>query len=193
MKNIFTVDTEDWFHANYEDGLFGNHKNMVSTVEANIERYLELFEQYHVQATFFILGSVARQHPGMIKKIAAQGHEIASHGYGHLLVYKQTQQEFREDVHKSKVLLEDVSGRKVEGYRAPSWSVTEKSLWALDILEELGFLYSSSIFPTKNYLYGIPYAPRFLHGCGVYGKDSLNIWNIPPSTKKIGGRYMRGG
>ena len=192
MKNIFTVDTEDWFHANYESGLFENDTNRISTVEENIERYLELFELYHVKATFFVLGSVAKRHIQMVRKIARQGHEIASHGYSHLLVYEQTPQEFREDLYKCKILLEDLIGKEVAGYRAPSWSITEQSLWALDILEELGFRYNSSIFPTKNYLYGISYAPRFVHGCDIYGKKDLKIQNVPPSTKKIADKFVRG-
>ena len=186
MKNIFTIDTEDWYHANFEDGLFKNDKDVISTVEANVDRYLELFELYNVKATFFVLGFVVEQHPGMVRKIAKQGHEIASHGYGHLLVYKQTPQEFRDDVYKSKILLEDTVGKAVLGYRAPSWSITEESLWALDILEELGFKYNAGIFPTKNYLYGIPYAPRFVHDCKIYGKENLQLINVPPSTKQIG-------
>lgn len=185
MKNIFTIDTEDWYHANYEDGMFAGHKEMISTVEANVDRYLELFSMHHVKATFFILGAVAEAHPKMIRKIAAQGHEIASHGYGHQLVYQQKPREFREDVMKSKVILEDLTGSGVKGYRAPSWSITERSLWALDILDKLGFRYNSSIFPTKNFLYGIPYAPRFVHGCGIYGKINIEILNVPPSTKKF--------
>ncbi len=193
IKNIFTIDVEDWFHANYENGLFHNHSNMISTVEANVDRILEIFELYQVKATFFVLGSIARQHSKMIIKIAEQGHEIASHGYGHLLVYEQTPEEFREDVLKSKMILEDLTGRKVTGYRAPSWSITEQSVWALDLLEELGFRYSSSIFPTRNYLYGISYAPRFIHGCNIYGKKDFQLLNIPPSTKKLRSDKILGG
>lgn len=186
MKNVFTIDTEDWYHANFEDGLFSNDRNMISTVEANVDRYLELFSEYNVKATFFVLGFIVEQHPNMVKKIAKEGHEIASHGYGHQLVYKQTPQEFKEDVHKSKVLLEECVGQEVIGYRAPSWSITEKSLWGLDILEELGFKYNSAIFPTKNFLYGIPYAPRTPHYATIYGKRDLNIITAPPSTAKFG-------
>ncbi len=185
MKNAFTIDTEDWFHANYEEGLFSNQGSVLSTVEANVDRYLELFDAYDVKATFFVLGFVAEEHVGMVRKIAQQGHEIASHGYGHQLVYKQTPEEFREDIRKSKVILEDVVGEPVIGYRAPSWSITEESLWALSILEEEGFAYTSSIFPTKNYLYGIPYAPRFVHDSKVYGQD-LKLIHIPPTTKQMG-------
>ena len=165
MNNVFTIDTEDWYHANFEDDLFSNDSNIISTVEANVDRYLRLFSENNIKATFFVLGFVVEQHPNMVKKIADEGHEIASHGYGHQLVYKQTPEEFKEDVYRSKVLLEDCVGQEIIGYRAPSWSITEKSLWALDILDELGFKYDSAIFPTKNFLYGIPYAPRVPHHC----------------------------
>ena len=186
MNNAFTIDTEDWYHANFEDDLFSNDGSAVSTVEKNIDRYLQIFSDNSVKATFFVLGFVVEQHPEMVKKIAREGHEIASHGYGHQLVYKQTPSEFREDVYKSKVLLEDCVGQDVIGYRAPSWSITEKSLWGLDVLEELGFKYNSAIFPTKNFLYGIPYAPRTIHQASVYGKKSLKIVTAPPGTMQIG-------
>lgn len=189
MKNVFTIDTEDWYHANFEEGLFANRTDVNSTVEKNIDRYLELFDQYKVRATFFVLGFVVEQHSDMVRKISEMGHEIASHGYGHHLVYSQTKEEYREDIRKSKVLLEDATGKRVVGYRAPSWSITEKSLWALDILVEEGFSYNSSIFPTKNFLYGIPYAPRFRHDCEIYGKN-LPLVNVPPSTKKVGGAVV---
>ena len=186
MKNVFTIDTEDWFHANFEDSLFSNTANMQSTVEENVDRYLEIFSENNVKATFFVLGFIVEQHPDLIRKIASQGHEIASHGYAHQLVYKQSPQEFRQDVYKSKILLEDLIGQSIIGYRAPSWSITEQSLWALDILDEMGFEYNSAIFPTKNFLYRIPYAPRFLHDTSVYGKRNLKMLVIPPSTRRFG-------
>ena len=186
MKNVFTIDTEDWYHANFESNLFSNDNNVISTVEGNVERYLELFSVNNVKATFFVLGCIVEQHPEMVKHIAREGHEIASHGYAHELVYKQTPADFKEDVHKSKVLLEDVIGQPVIGYRAPSWSITEESLWSLDILEELGFKYNSGIFPTKNFLYGIQNAPRGPHTASIYGKSDLQIITIPPGTRRIG-------
>ena len=128
MKNIFTIDTEDWFHANYEDDLFRNDAAVKSTVEENTEVYLEALERNHATATFFVLGFVAEQHPGLVQKIAQAGHEVASHGYGHQLVYKQTPEEFRQDIQRSKKLLEDIIGKSVRGYRAPSWSITEESV-----------------------------------------------------------------
>lgn len=190
MKNVFTIDTEDWYHANFKEGLFKNDSSLPSTVEENVDRYLEIFDRHNVKATFFVLGFVVEQHEELIKKISRQGHEIASHGYGHQLVYSQTPEQFREDIHKSKTLLEDAVGKRVLGYRAPSWSITEKSIWALDVLEEEGFAYNAGIFPTKNFLYGIPYAPRFVHDCSVYGKSNLKLINVPPATKKIAERIM---
>lgn len=190
MKNVFTIDTEEWFHANYEDNLFSNSAPNISLIEPEVDVLLQLFEKYNVRATFFVLGTVAEAHPAVIKKIASCGHEIASHGYGHQLAYRQTPEEFRAYVLKSKQILEAVIGKAVCGYRAPSWSITEESLWALDILEDLGFIYTSSIFPTKNFLYGIPYAPRFRHDCKIYGKERLDIINIPPSTAKVCGKNV---
>lgn len=186
MQNIFTIDTEDWFHANYEDDLFQNNASVKSTVEQNTDIYLKRFAEFKTTATFFVLGFVAEQHPALIKRIADEGHEIASHGYGHQLVYKQTPQQFREDVRKSKQLLEDIIGKAVIGYRAPSWSITEKSLWALEVLTEEGFLYDSSIFPFKNFLYGMDGAPRFAFSSKQYCETS-DLLEIPPSTVRIPG------
>ena len=197
VKNIFTIDTEDWFHSNLKDNI--STENLQSTICENVDVYLKHFSDYHVKATFFVLGIVAEKHPQLIRDIASEGHEIACHGYGHQLVYKQTPKQFREDVRKAKKILEDLIGKGVLGYRAPSWSITEKSLWALDILEEEGFRYTSSIFPTKNFLFGIPYAPRFPHTHGIYGKKNLKLIQIPPSTFSClginvpfsGGAYFR--
>lgn len=187
MKNIFTIDTEDWFHANYEDGLFENDAAVQSTVEENTQVYLDALEENHATATFFVLGFVAEQHPQLVKKIAQAGHEVASHGYGHQLVYKQSPEEFREDIQHSRKLLEDITGKPVRGYRAPSWSITEDSLWALSILEEEGFAYDSSIFPFKNFLYGISGAPRFPFPATHYNAEAKTLLEIPPSTVRIPG------
>lgn len=190
MKNIFTIDTEDWFHANYEDNLFENSKKIKSTVEENTNVYLELFEKYHSTATFFVLGFVAEQHPNLVRQIANAGHEIASHGYGHQLVYKQTPDEFRQDVRRSKIILEDIIGKQVKGYRAPSWSITEESFWALSVLEEEGFLFDSSIFPFKNFLYGVNNAPRFPYYAKKYNPRVENLLEIPPSTVRLPGMNL---
>lgn len=187
MINIFTVDTEDWYHANYEDHLFENNTTTISTVEENTEVYLDALAKNNSKATFFILGFVAEQHPNLVKKIAQAGHEIASHGYSHQLVYMQTPEEFREDVHHSKTLLEDIIGKEVISYRAPSWSITEDSLWALSILEEEGFQFDSSIFPFKNFLYGISSAPRFPFLAKELHPPVKTIIEIPPSTIRAPG------
>ena len=187
MKNIFTIDTEDWFHANYEDGLFSNSSEVKSTVEENTEIYLKALDENQATATFFVLGFVAEQHPKLVRRIADAGHEVASHGYGHQLVYKQTPDEFRQDVYRSKCMLEDIIGKAVIGYRAPSWSITEDSFWALGVLNKLGFLYDSSIFPFKNFLYGVKGAPRFPFQAAQYCKEAGRLLEIPPSTVKVPG------
>lgn len=187
MKNIFTIDTEDWFHANYEDGLFQNDASLKSTVEENTEVYLQALAEHHSTATFFVLGVVAEQHPGLVRRIAEAGHEIASHGYGHQLVYKQSPEAFREDIRRSKKLLEDITGKEVFGYRAPSWSITRESFWALSILEEEGFRFDSSIFPFKNFLYGVSGAPRVPFRAGRYDPMAETLVEIPPSTIRVPG------
>jgi polysaccharide deacetylase family protein (PEP-CTERM system associated) len=145
-----SVDVEDWFHVE-------NLKRVVAPtswdsrerrVEANTTRLLGLFEEARTRATFFVLGWVAERHPGLIRRIAAAGHEIASHGYGHELVYTMSPAEFRKDVERSKGLLEDITGSPVKGYRAPCFSIVD---WAVDILQEIGFEYDSSAFPTVSH------------------------------------------
>jgi len=162
VVNAMTIDVEDYFHVSVFDGLVPRHawEGMESRVCANTERLLEIFDDANVQATFFILGWVAERFPGLVRAIAEQGHEIASHGYGHRLVYDLTPRAFREDVRRAKDLLETTAGERVYGYRAPSYSVTPKSLWALDVLIEEGYTYDASIFPIHHDRYGIPISPR---------------------------------
>ncbi len=142
-----SIDVEDWFHVE-------NLRPAVSRdswddrelrVERNTERMLELLAEHEARSTCFILGWVAERCPSLVRRIAAEGHEIASHGYGHELVYRLTPEEFRADVQRSKQLLEDLTGAEVRGYRAPSFSITD---WAVGILRDLGFSYDSSVFPT---------------------------------------------
>ncbi len=176
VKNIFCIDLEDWFHQSLVSPVYYNQR---STVEKNADRLLEIFSLTNTTATFFCLGEVAEKHPDLIRRIARQGHEIASHGYDHKIIYKQSPAEFEADVKKSSDLISDLSGKAVKGFRAPSWSITKDSLWALDILQKLGFLYDSSIFPTDNFLYGIPDASRHINHLTVNGKPFLEV---PPST-----------
>ena len=157
-----TVDVEDYFHvAALADSIDRSTWNeMEYRVEANTHRLLALFDESKIKATFFVLGWVARRSPQLIREIHQAGHEVASHGMSHLLVYNQTPEVFEAETRESKALLEDITGAPVIGYRASTYSITKRSLWALDILHEAGFLYDSSIFPIRHDLYGIPDAPK---------------------------------
>ena len=163
MLNALTVDVEDYFqvtaferHIRREE--WGHYP---LRVEQNTRKVLDLFDEFAVKATFFVLGWIAERAPQLVKEIQRRGHEIACHGYGHELVYRIGPKKFREDVALSRNLLQDICGEKIRGYRAPSYSITGKSLWALDILLEEGFTYDSSIFPVFHDTYGIPDADRF--------------------------------
>src|SRR5687768_17107883 len=133
--NAMSVDVEDYFHVSVFDGLVPRSTwgDMESRVVSNTQRLLDIFGEYKIESTFFILGWVAERHPDLVSEIVRRGHEVASHGYAHRLVYDQTPSAFREDVRRAKHLIEDASGCEVRGYRAPSYSITPRSLWALDI------------------------------------------------------------
>lgn len=158
LVNAMTVDVEDYFHVSALAEVISRKDwdSMEYRAERNTERLLELFDAARVQATFFVLGWVAERSPGLVRRIHAAGHEIACHGLTHELVYRQTPEVFRDETARSKSILEDAIGERVLGYRAASYSITNASLWALDILCELGFDYDSSIFPIAHDRYGIP-------------------------------------
>lgn len=165
MRNALTIDVEDYFQVNAFAKLvrcdeWGCYPLRVGD---NTRRILDLLDEFGITATFFVLGWVAERVPGLVGEIRRRGHEIASHGYGHQLVYAIGPEAFREDVRRSRQILEDQAGERVHGYRAPSYSITAKSLWALEILLEEGFSYDSSIFPVYHDTYGVPDAPRFPH------------------------------
>jgi polysaccharide deacetylase family protein (PEP-CTERM system associated) len=183
--NAMTIDVEDYFHVSVFDGLIPRQEwsSLESRVCANTHRLLDIFAEYQTRGTFFVLGWVAERHPQLVREIAAAGHEIASHGYGHRLVYDQTPYTFRDDVRKAKALLEDASGVSVHGYRAPSYSVTPRSLWALDILIEEGYTYDSSIFPIRHDRYGIPLSPRHPY---VLDRTAGPLIEAPASTTRLG-------
>src|SRR5688500_18833074 len=140
---MMTVDVEDYFHVSaFDQAVRRDDWHLFEQrVEANTDRLLAIFDEAQICATFFVLGWVCERVPQLVARIAAAGHEIASHGYGHRLVYEQTPAAFREDIRRSKALLEQATGRRVDGYRAPSFSVTQKSLWALDVLIDVGCRY----------------------------------------------------
>lgn len=180
-----TVDVEDYFQVSAFDQVMPRERweSMESRVVRNTERLLELFQGAGVTATFFVLGWVAERHPALVRRIAAAGHEVASHGYGHRLVYDLTPEAFREDVRRSKSLLESICGEPVIGYRAPSFSITRQSLWALDVLTEEGFEYDSSIFPIHHDRYGIPSSPRHPY---MIERGARSLIETPASTVGLG-------
>jgi polysaccharide deacetylase family protein (PEP-CTERM system associated) len=180
-----TIDVEDYFQVSAFDHAVSRDvwDAYPLRVEANTQRLLALFDDFDVKATFFVLGWVADRCPGLVAAIAGAGHELASHGYGHRLVYDQTPATFREDVRRAKALIEDQSGQAVRGYRAPSYSITRRSLWALDVLLEEGYAYDASIFPIRHDRYGIPDAPRHPH---VQACAAGTLLEAPPSTVRIG-------
>jgi polysaccharide deacetylase family protein (PEP-CTERM system associated) len=199
MINAFSVDVEDWYQvSDFESAVdFSAWDRYESRVLRNTERVLAVLDEHGVKGTFFVLTWNAERHPEVVRRIADQGHEIASHGYRHRLIYEQSPAEFRDDILRSKKILEDLTGHAVWGYRAPSFSLTAASLWALDVLLECGMRYDSSIFPVSDRLYGIPGARRFPFVIRTDGERQLV--EFPMTTARAlgrnwplgGGAYLR--
>jgi polysaccharide deacetylase family protein (PEP-CTERM system associated) len=185
VVNAMSIDVEDYFHVSVFDGIVPRAKwaSMESRVVGNTLRLLDIFDEFDVRSTFFVLGWVAERHPALVKTIAQRGHEVASHGYAHRLVYDQTPSAFRDDVRRAKSILEDAAGRKVSGYRAPSYSITPRSLWAIDVLVEEGYEYDSSIFPIRHDRYGIPVSHRHPYEIQRAGGA---LTEVPGSTTQVG-------
>ena len=185
MLNAFTVDVEDYFQVSaFERNIPRSQwEDFPHHVVDNTSRLLDLLAEHNVLGTFFVLGWVAERYPRLVERIAAAGHELASHSYWHRLVYELTPDEFREDLRRSKRAIEDAAGQLVEGYRAPSFSITEKSVWALEVLCEEGFTWDSSIFPIVHDRYGIPGAKTGIHEIET---AAGSIVEFPPSVRKIG-------
>ncbi len=192
VLNALTIDWEDWYH-----GLLAQPERW-DGFEARLPRVtddlLALLDEAGVAATFFILGHAAERHPETVRRIHAAGHEIACHGHGHQMLHTQSRDEFRRETERAVGFLSDLISAPVWGYRASTFTVTEKTLWALDVIEACGFRYDSSIFPVRGGLYGIPDAPRLPHR--LEGRD---LWEVPPSTARVvgtnlpiaGGFYLR--
>jgi polysaccharide deacetylase family protein (PEP-CTERM system associated) len=180
-----TIDVEDYFHVNAFDKVVAREDwaAFESRVVANTERLLRIFSDRGVKATFFVLGCVAEHAPALVRDIAGQGHEIASHGYDHRLVYHQTPESFRDDVRRAKAVLEDLAGAPVEGYRAPSYSITARTPWAFDVLIEEGHRYDASVFPIRHDRYGIPDAPRHPY---LVRRETGTLVETPGSTVRLG-------
>jgi len=175
--NAMSVDVEDYFQvAAFKDRVDpGDWSKFEYRVTENVERILQAFDDHGVKATFFVLGWVAERSPDLIRRIADNQHELASHGMYHEQLFDLSPEYFRADISRSKALLEDLSGAPVRGYRAPSYSINHKNLWALDVLDEAGYQYSSSIYPIAHDIYGMPSAPRFAFRAGELDLVELPI------------------
>ncbi len=199
MNNVLTIDVEDYFQVSALAKSINRDDwdSIKPRVVENVNLLLDMFDSHNVKATHFVLGWVAERFPELIKEIDRRGHEIASHGYSHQMVYTQTPEVFEQETRDSKNLLEDIIGKPVLGYRAASYSITRKSLWALDILADLGFIYDSSIFPVVHDRYGIKGSPEYPHILETPTKQRLVEY--PLSTYRIlgqtipvaGGGYFR--
>jgi len=202
MINALTVDVEDYFHVSaFEQCIRRDEWDCFPLrVVDNTKRILDLFDEFDAKGTFFVLGWVAEKVPELVREIDRRGHEVACHGFSHQRIYTIGPDAFREDVTKAKCLLEDIIGTPILGYRAPSYSITAQSLWAIDILIESGFTYDSSIFPIHHDIYGIPGAERFPHEIrretGVLREFPLTTFSLPIPGQRVdlpiaGGGYLR--
>jgi polysaccharide deacetylase family protein (PEP-CTERM system associated) len=197
MLNALTIDVEDYFQVSALAPYVPREAWDLQEcrVERNVDHILRLLSDSRVLATFFTLGWVAERYPGLVKRIVDEGHELASHGYGHFRVSDQTPEEFRHDIKKAKQILEDVGGVCIAGYRAPSFSIGANNLWALNVLEEVGYRYSSSIYPIHHDHYGMPGAPRF----SFRPENASGLLELPATTVRLfnrnlpaaGGGYFR--
>ena len=195
IVNALSIDVEDYFQVS----AFAPHVRrgdwdaMECRVERNIERILELLADAGAKATFFTLGWVAERYPDLVRRIADHGHELASHGFAHRRATEQTADEFRADIALAKAILEDIGGREVRGYRAPSFSIGESNRWAFDAIVDAGYRYSSSLYPIRHDHYGVPDAPRFAH------EVRPGLLEVPAATVRLfaanwpagGGGYFR--
>jgi polysaccharide deacetylase family protein (PEP-CTERM system associated) len=196
LVNAFSIDVEDYFHVEALASAIDRSRwdTLEYRAEANTRRVLDILSQEKVRATFFILGWVAKRSPQLVRDIHAAGHEVACHGLTHQTVYTQTPDVFRAETREAKQRLEDATGVPVRGYRAATYSITARSLWALDILEELGFRYDSSIFPIRHDLYGIPGSPRFAHRVASGALLEVPITTVEYMGQRLpagGGGYFR--
>jgi len=189
---VISVDVEDWPQSTWDHSL-----NITERAAQNTERVLDILARHGKTVTMFVLGKFAERFPNIVERIAAEGHEVASHGYGHIEIFRQSPAEFRDDVSRSKALLEDLVGKPVLGYRAPDFSIISTTTWALDILAEQGFQYDSSIFPIKNKHYGIanwpvyPVQIRLKSGKAIVELPIATITGLGRNWPVAGGGYHR--
>lgn len=192
LRNLLTVDVEDYFHASgLEEGRPRiNWRELPGRVEYTTRRLLGILSEAGCRATFFVLGWVAARHPGLVREIHEGGHEVASHGWGHRMVTRDGPAEFRADVERSRKFLEDIVGAPVYGYRAPSFTITPRTAWALRVLEDVGFRYDSSVFPIRRHRYGDPGSPRGIHWILPPGMEGRGLLEVPLTTVRILGRNV---
>ena len=188
ITNVMSVDVEDYFQVGAIEHTIprDDWERWPCRVEANVERILALFDRHAIRATFFTLGWIAERYPAVVRDIVGNGHELASHGFGHQRASHLSQDQFRQDVTRAKHLLEDLGGVAVAGYRAPSFSIGHKNLWAVDVLAETGHRYSSSIYPIAHDHYGMPDAPRFPYR----HSHCPDLLEMPPTTVDWRGRNL---
>lgn len=179
ITNAISVDLEEYYHAENVRTFFDSEAQ--SRVVESTNKVLELFDKFNIKATFFVLGQVAKKQPELIKQIAASGHEIASHGYNHKIVYQQTRDEFIQDITDSKKLLEDLTGKKIKGYRAPNFSITKNVSWAFEEIKNAGYEYDSSVYPVRHDRYSNVNLPRFPY------KHNSGLIIIPLATYQLSG------
>ncbi len=190
MRNALTFDVEEYFHAEGFAGLVrpDDWGRFEPRVVDSTARVLDILERHGVSATFFVLGWVADRHPGLVREIRARGHEVACHGYAHRLIHGMDRHALRADVRRAKRAIERAAAGPVVGYRAPTFSVVRKTLWALEVLAEEGFRYDSSIFPIHHDRYGIPDAPRFPHRVPLPAGGELV--EFPITTVRLAGQHL---
>lgn len=196
MRNAISIDVEDYFQV-----LAFQHVAPMSSwgqfeprVERNVEVLLDELADARTSATFFVLGWVAERFPLLIKRMAREGHEVASHGYNHQPITGLSRSDFRADALTARNLLQDISAQEVVGYRAPSYSINETNIWALDVLEEVGYQYSSSIYPGRHDIYGMPDAPRFAFRCGNGSLLEIPVTTVEIASSRVscgGGGFFR--
>lgn len=191
MQNALSVDVEDWFQVGAFETVIARDawETLPRRVERNTDAVLALFEEAGVKATFFTLGWVATRHPALIRRIAEAGHELASHGWDHKRVFTMSEAEFRDDLRRARETIEQACGRKVGGYRAPSFSIDARTPWAHRVLAEEGYAYSSSVAPVRHDHYGWRESPRFAWR-PVAGADLIEL---PVTTVEIAGRRFAAG
>lgn len=190
-RNAMTVDVEDYFQVSaFEPHIpRSDWDRLPCRIERNLEIILQLLQDHGAHATFFTLGWIAQRYPGLVRRIVENGHELASHGFAHGRAHEQSRAQFTEDVRSAKKVLEDTAGVAVNGYRAPSFSIGQANLWALECLADEGYTYSSSIYPIRHDHYGMPDAPRFAHRPG----ESKRLLEIPVTTVRMLSRNLPAG